>query len=192
MPVTGGLRSASPPPPEEERSGKPFFTPANGGGLFISDKSIFNKHLEGDVYTYTGGRTLGHGQRKVFAPRVGIAWRPFNDNKTVIRTGFGIFFDQAETKEQGVTFGYPYSAGQAYLSPPAAGTLVDLSQAFPAIPPAEPANPANSLGFLFVQPAHRRNPYVEQWSFSIERELTSATKAEVSYVGTHGLNLLSR
>jgi hypothetical protein len=190
--VTMGLRYDYTALPYEERDREAYWNPANGGGLFIADKKIIDSGLGGDVYTYTGGRTLGHGQRKVFAPRLGIAARPFGDNKTVIRTGFGIFFDQAETKEQGNVFGYPYSAGQSYLSAPADGKLVDLSKPFPPIPPAQPANPANALTFNFAQPAKRRNPYVEQWSFSIERELTPATKAEVSYVGTHGMNLLSR
>jgi hypothetical protein len=37
-----------------------------------------------------------------------------------------------------------------------------------------------------------RNPYVQQWSLSIQRELTSNTKLEVSYIGNKGTHLLMR
>ena len=190
--VTMGVRYDYNFLPLEERDHQGWFDTTNGGGIITSDKSIFDNHLEGDVLRYSGGRTYGSAPKNVFAPRLGFAFRPFDNNKTVIRAGGGIFYDQAEVKEQGTGFSYPGNGGKTYTSKPSDGIYIDLSQPFPPLPPATPATAANTLGFLFIQPAKRLSPYVEQWTFSIERELASNTKVEINYVGSHGVHLLGR
>jgi hypothetical protein len=191
--VTLGVRYDYNFHPLEEQNHQGWWDEARGGGIITSDKTIFDRHLEGDVLTYAGGRTYGTVPRNVFAPRLGLAFRPFDNNKTVIRAGAGIFYDQAEVKEQATSFSYPGGGYTGYTAKPADGIYVDLSQTFPPLPPASPASVANgTLGFLWIQPAKRLNPYVEQWTFSIERELASNTKFEINYLGSHGLHLLGR
>ena len=51
--------------------------------------------------------------------------------------------------------------------------------------------PANT--FLAVsQSPEPRNPYMQQWSLGVQRELMPRTTMEVNYIGTHGTNLLMR
>src|SRR5208283_1831191 len=50
------------------------------------------------VYTKSLGlpNSIIDTDRKDFAPRIGIAWKPFGKDKWAIRTGYGIFYDFAD------------------------------------------------------------------------------------------------
>jgi hypothetical protein len=39
-------------------------------------------------------RALQYPDRNNFAPRVGLAWQLWSDGKTVVRSGYGVFYDQ--------------------------------------------------------------------------------------------------
>jgi len=55
------------------------------------------------VLTFPGrngyGERLWEWDRNNFAPRIGLAWRPFNHHRTVVRAGFGIFFGSPYNRE---------------------------------------------------------------------------------------------
>ncbi len=64
----------------------------------------------------------------VWEPRIGIAWRPFHSDKTVIRTGFGIFADELPGGlAEDAAFNAPglnaFTVGNGTLAPGAAGSL---------------------------------------------------------------------
>lgn len=139
-----------------------------------------------------------------FGPVVGFAWTPrtlvrlFGSHKTVIRGGFRLAYDSIYYNPFLNTAGSApvVNAGQLSL---AAGDTV------PGLPSTFTGNGVRSqyLGLIRAgvgqDPGSRTQtlvdpnlsqPYAEEWSFGIQREVTSKAALEVRYVGNHGVKLL--
>ena len=81
------------------------------GGLLVADPKLQSEGInDGQYYQAAGRRNPENPDRyKVFAPRLGFAYRPGDDEKTVIRGGWGRFYDSAEGREiDGAADIYPY------------------------------------------------------------------------------------
>ena len=127
-----------------------------------------------------------------FAPRVGFAWQPFDNAKTVIRGGWGVYYNQ--------TFGDVYfqkSANPPFVKitagnlggalpaiesgqiPPGTGALITtaLTGAGPAFPTTSPFQ----LNFM--------NAFIQQYTFDIQRQLGTSWLVDLAYVGSQGLHL---
>lgn len=167
------------------------------GGLLVADESLAEGGIIPDdgYYQLAGRRSPENPDRfKVFAPRASFAYRPGESDATVIRAGYGIFYDSAEGREiDGAADIYPYvsrvslqqSAGQAE-------PLQTTDMLFPSFAAAEPASPeANTFLAVSMSP-EPRNPLMHQWSLSVQRLVTPRTSVELNYAGSHGSNLLMR
>ncbi len=142
-------------------------------------------------------RALQFPDRDNIAPRIGFAWQPFHDTKTVLRGGYGVFYDQ--------TFGDVYfqrasnppfvqvSAGRIDKALPAllpaiasgqlplaSGALIDNAFALAAAPLFPVISPFQ-IDF--------QDSFIQEWSFDIQRELRGSWLLDVGYVGTRGLRL---
>jgi hypothetical protein len=165
------------------------------GGLFVADESLVTGGIvDGSYYQYAGRRSPENPDRfKVFAPRFGFAWRPIGEG-TVVRGGYGVFFDSAEGREiDGATDVYPYvSRGNYVQSLGQAAPLRTSDSLFPSFATPGLATPAANT-FLAVTPsAQPRNPFVQQWSLGVQRELRAGAVMELNYIGNRGSNLLMR
>lgn len=124
-----------------------------------------------------------------FQPRFSIAYRPFNDTKTVVRAGFGIY---TMTNLGPLSFnnsGNPTSNLHIYSNSNTAGPNTPQI-VFPNTAPATTGGPTFGGGGLDqgVDP-NFRDPQSNQWNVTVERQITDATSLRASYVGMHTYRL---
>jgi hypothetical protein len=116
------------------------------------------------------------------APRIGLAWSP--QNNTVLRAGYGIYYDQsALAPGEGLYFNPPYFNLNFYFTLP--GLPLTLFDPFPQNFPV----PSPPSAFAFDR--NLRTAYVQHWNFSIQQELGKNRVAEIAYVGSKGTKLLA-
>src|SRR5262249_28517500 len=130
-------------------------------------------------------KSLRDSQKTDFAPRIGFAWRATEDGKTVIRGGYGKYIDSP--------LGYLIQSAWAVEASDVAGFTNSITNGraqytFPYPFPANLAQPGTQ-DFLVAFNPHYKDPYVQQWNFTIERDLGFQTGVRVSYDGSHGTNL---
>jgi len=156
-----------------------------GGGLYFANRSIVSNYGNG-YYAY-GGRSDGPAPKNVWAPRIGFSYRPFE--KTVVRGGYGIFYDSSESNEyEASTAVYPLAPTQVYTSFKATGPIYTSNNLFPSLSTLGPVTPAD-LSFLQIAATKKLDPYIQDWSFGIEREILRNTILDVDYVGNKGTHL---
>ena len=112
-----------------------------------------------------------------FAPRFGLAYRPLDSQRTVIRGGFGIFYDN----EQRHNF-------SQFANPPFFETEI-FEAANPYFPDLTMDNPfpAGAAGPLAPRaiPIDYRDTYAEHWNISLQHEIVSGIVLDIAYVGNH-------
>ncbi|MHB1023378.1 MAG: TonB-dependent receptor [Acidobacteriaceae bacterium] len=130
--------------------------------------------------------TLRYTDRTDFGPRIGFAWRPFHNDKTVIRGGYGRFIETpmgfSLVSGWAVSSSYVPTYYQSYDS------NGNPSLSFPKPFPAN-LNVLGTASFYYAFPIHYHDPSVQQWNLTFEHDLGYDSGLRLSYTGSHGANL---
>lgn len=199
-----GLRWQALPPFVSENANLGAFDPRNGG-FILPDNGSAREGMLTSINACPGVNPappcakiekasdvgLGNGLRqfynKNFQPRVSIAYRPFDDNKTVFRAGFGIF---TMTSLGQLSFNTTnINVGIVRTTP---NQLVNGQPAFqlPAVRTApDPLLIAGTGDFYQNVNLNYRDPQSAQWNVTIERQLMDDLTLRVSYVGMNSYRM---
>ncbi len=176
-----GLRYEIPFPSTENKNRVNLFVPG-------AQSTVLPNAPAGLLYPGDSGvpRGLIATQKTAFAPRVGLAWDPRGDAKTVVSAAYGIFYEPYYTGEGG-PLQDPVSA------PP---YLKTLQLGFPINSFANPFYAPDPFGVPFPEPMTllvvARNlhlPYAQDWNLNIQRSFGEDWLLQAGYVGTTGVRL---
>ena len=140
---------------------------------------------------------------KNFAPRIGLAYRL--GSKTVIRSGYGVFYETGRHSWFNSSFSVPAYAGTTYDSTnqdDPAMTKYRIDNVWPAAITTEkgtfPVPLGENGGIIcercgasFLDYNKMDTPYTQRWSLDIERALSSAAVVKIGYLGSRGTHLYS-
>ena len=122
-----------------------------------------------------------------WAPRVGFAYSPnfLGGNKTVVRGGYGLFYDSFFTNLLDNSAAAAPNAVAGLVQATSGGRgIAGLSSQLAAIP-----NTLNPFSAVVSVSKNLSSPRVQQYNLDIERELPGNMLATIAYVGAYGQNL---
>jgi hypothetical protein len=142
----------------------------------------------------------------VWEPRIGVAWKPFkHDDKTVIRTGFGMFSDPvagqvAENAALNAPGYVQFTVGGGNIAPGVPGSnFTSVSQSYQAFASAFKSGgslnsisasvPAFSSPNFTSFPSTFRNPVYYKWNLEVQHTIGTKTVVSANYSGMHGIRI---
>jgi len=128
---------------------------------------------------------LRYSQKTDFAPRIGFAWRIFDD-KTVLRGGYGRYIE-ALMGTAALSAWATQSSDVGFFNNSIGANGTPTYQ----LPYSWPSNIAQpgSQSYFQVTALHYKDPYVQEWNLTLERDLGANFGLRLSYDGNHSSDL---
>lgn len=168
--IAAGVRYEYTSPPVDPADRATVYDPASRALVPVGAGGIPRSGYEADANNW--------------APRIGFAWAPGSGASTVVRGGYGVYYDQsALAPGEGLYFNAPYFDFNLYF--PLPGLPLTLDDPFPrnfSLP-----LPESALTFQ----RDLRSGYLHHWSVSLGRQLGASRAVDLAYVGSRGRNLVA-
>jgi hypothetical protein len=166
------------------------FNPANGQ-LVIPDEGLprvspfFPKNIPVETASHAGypaDSLMNFNKRNIY-PRFGFAYKPFSNDKTVVRAGYGIYTNIIYQPLARRMTGGPFSGTETYVN--------SITNGVPLFSFPNPFLLSGTTGTQDVRGFNPniRVPYTQQWNFTVEHQI-GQVGLRVSYVGSHTVDLL--
>ena len=148
------------------------------------------------AYTYFGTGTGRNGRKrpqdtyhKAFGPRVGFAYSI--NSKTVLRGGYGIFYEALKEGSFADQDGLGFFNKQTVTVANGGPTQIDngVTHLFPTLGPFTPEGQNGNGGVILVPADSGRPADIQTWNLDIQRQVISNLMVSVAYVGSKGTHL---
>jgi hypothetical protein len=156
------------------RAGRPFHRTDIESGVFGQDHWTVLRNLALDFGVRAESQDLTHSLR--LAPRVGFAWQPFKKGMTVVRGGYGIYYDRVPLS----VFSFGSYPEQIITSYGPTGNIIDGPRRYINMIEA-----VSGKRFVFLRArTHTGNfaPYSRAWQIEAERVFSPKVRVRVNYL----------
>ncbi|HEX3587285.1 MAG TPA: TonB-dependent receptor, partial [Candidatus Angelobacter sp.] len=126
---------------------------------------------------------LVHPDKNNFAPRVGLAWKPWQ--KTVVRTGYGVNYNIGQYGQMASQLGFQPPFAEAQTNPAPTPTSLTLQNGFPVAI----NNSASHITNTYAVDPNYRLAYVQSWNLNIQQEIKTSLVVNIGYTGAKGTHL---
>jgi len=136
-------------------------------------------------------RALVKPDKNNWVPRFGFSYALTNDQRTVLRGGYGISYFSpyaALGTLDRLTYNIPFFFFQSIFQNGFFDPFNPISAGLPAPPPPDPAAP---FGKVIYRDPNLVDSYAQFWNLNIQRELTPTILLDVAYAGSRGVHLLA-
>ena len=128
--------------------------------------------------------------KRLFGPRVALAWDPFSNTRTAIRAGFGTYYSLMDALSFQLNGLPPYNGAATFANVPLFSIVpVNPSAPLPRFCDVNVPQPCTNFQPRGVQ-ADAKTPTVQEWNVTAEQQLDSPTSVHVAYVGSRGYHHL--
>ncbi len=125
------------------------------------------------------------GDKNNFGPRVGLAWRPTFLPKTVVRAGYGVYYNHIHPN---APFGNTESS-QAKSSYSIIGAAAGAPDVLLSDPFRRVGTPGFELNAVPSNDPYYRDAYIQQWNFTMQTQTVAGFLLDAGYVGSKGTRL---
>jgi len=168
---------------------------------FGASQAMFN------AYNFTTTKALGlskhymEGDTNNWAPRIGLAYRPFGDSRTVFRAGYGVYynFNPAYIGSRDDVLNAPWLGGlggttsgtySSQLTGTSNGFTPDITFADPFPASLQKVAGVSAHPSVYTMQRDSKNAVSQQWTATLEHEFASSWAGRVTYAGnqTHHIS----